>query len=194
LRYVPGEWLAPFFVTVGALMMAFAVVLKNRWQARFGMVFQSIALAICWARIESPAVWQGFVAIAAVPATLRIARQFSCPGVDAQVQRWLTGAATATAWLWVTRWTIAHHGSQGLTIAWSAFALITFAAGLTLQDRVYRTGGFAILALAVGRVFLVDVWRLETLYRILSFLVLGGVLLVLGFVYNKYAEQIRKWL
>jgi uncharacterized membrane protein len=40
----------------------------------------------------------------------------------------------------------------------------------------------------------VDVWRLETLHRILSFLVLGIVLLVLGFVYNKYADRIRRLL
>ena len=39
-----------------------------------------------------------------------------------------------------------------------------------------------------------DVWKLETVYRILSFLALGIVLLVLGFIYNKYQEKIREWL
>ena len=39
-----------------------------------------------------------------------------------------------------------------------------------------------------------DVWKLETLYRILSFMALGIVLLVLGFIYNKYQEKIREWL
>jgi hypothetical protein len=194
LRYVPVDWLTPLLVTVGALMIASSVVLKSSWQIRFGVGFQAIALATSWLRIETPAVWQELVAIAAVPATLRIANRFACPALTETARRWLTGAATATAWLWVTRWTIAHHGTAGLTIAWSAFALLIFFAGLTMKDRIYRTAGFAVLALAVGRVFLVDVWRLETLYRILSFLVLGAVLLLLGFVYNKYAEQIRKWL
>ena len=42
--------------------------------------------------------------------------------------------------------------------------------------------------------FLFDVWKLETLYRILSFMALGIVLLVLGFIYNKYQEKIKEWL
>ena len=50
------------------------------------------------------------------------------------------------------------------------------------------------LALAIGRIYAVDVWKLETIYRILSFMVLGIVLLALGFVYNRYADRIRQWL
>ncbi|HMJ88211.1 MAG TPA: DUF2339 domain-containing protein, partial [Candidatus Acidoferrum sp.] len=54
--------------------------------------------------------------------------------------------------------------------------------------------GFGILALAVARVFIFGVWKLETIYRILSFMALGVVLLTLGFIYNKYQERIRQWL
>ena len=39
-----------------------------------------------------------------------------------------------------------------------------------------------------------DVWKLETLYRVLSFMALGFVLVALGFIYNKYQEKIRAWL
>ena len=69
-----------------------------------------------------------------------------------------------------------------------------FACGIVLRERVYRWVGLAILAAALGRVVLFDVWKLETLYRVLSFMALGVVLLVLGFIYNKYAEKIRQWL
>ena len=31
-------------------------------------------------------------------------------------------------------------------------------------------------------------------FRIVSFLILGAVLLLLGFVYNRFAETIRRWL
>ena len=41
---------------------------------------------------------------------------------------------------------------------------------------------------------IIDVWKLETLYRILSFMALGIVLLVLGFIYNKYQEKLKEWL
>jgi uncharacterized membrane protein len=65
---------------------------------------------------------------------------------------------------------------------------------MAMRERVYRWLGLAILACALGRVFVVDVWRLEELYRILSFVALGVVLLVLGFIYSKYQEKIKEWL
>ena len=39
-----------------------------------------------------------------------------------------------------------------------------------------------------------DAWKPETIYRILSFMAPGTVLLVLGFLYNKYQEKIKEWL
>jgi hypothetical protein len=103
-------------------------------------------------------------------------------------------AAMASAWLWVTRWTDSHGEAEHLTVAWALLALVIFAAGLGLRERLYRAGGFAVLGLAVGRLFVVDVWRFDTLPRIVSFLVLGGVLLALSFVYNRFAEALRRWL
>jgi len=40
----------------------------------------------------------------------------------------------------------------------------------------------------------VDVWQLETIYRILSFLVLGVILVAIGFLYNRFADALRKWM
>jgi uncharacterized membrane protein len=65
---------------------------------------------------------------------------------------------------------------------------------MVLRERVYRWLGLGVLAFALGRVVIFDVWKLETLYRILSFMALGIVLLVLGFIYNKYQEKIKEWL
>jgi len=45
-----------------------------------------------------------------------------------------------------------------------------------------------------GCAVIFDVWKLETLYRILSFMALGIVLLMLGFIDNKYQEKIKQWL
>ena len=81
-----------------------------------------------------------------------------------------------------------------LTASWSALALCLFTAGILLRERVYRWLGLGVLACALGRVVIFDVWKLETLNRILSFLALGVVLLVLGFIYNKHQEKIKEWL
>jgi hypothetical protein len=195
LRYVPEEHLTLFYAGVGAAMVLVGTFLRVREQARIGMIFQAAALAVCWFRLTETPTWLEFIAIVLLPASLRLARKIASePMITEDIRKVMTGAAMATAWLWVTRWTIQVHGNAGLTVAWSTFALITFATGLILRERIYRLSGFAILGLAVGRIFLFDVWRLETLYRILSFLVLGVVLLLLGFIYNRYADRIRQWL
>jgi hypothetical protein len=36
--------------------------------------------------------------------------------------------------------------------------------------------------------------ELETIYRVLTFIALGVALLVVGFIYNKFPDTIRKWL
>jgi uncharacterized membrane protein len=85
-------------------------------------------------------------------------------------------------------------GGSYLTAGWSLLGLAFFAGGFALRERLYRWVGLCVLGCALGRVVLFDVWKLETIYRILSFMALGIVLLVLGFIYNKYQEKIREWL
>jgi uncharacterized membrane protein len=63
-----------------------------------------------------------------------------------------------------------------------------------LREKIYRWAGLGILGTALGRIVLFDVWRLETFYRVLSFMALGVVLVALGFIYNKYQGKIREWL
>ena len=87
----------------------------------------------------------------------------------------------------------AFQGS-GLAICWALLAAIIFCAGLSIRCRPYRLIGLWWLAAAVLHVVCIDVMRLETLGRILSFIILGLVLLALGFLYNKFQETIRKFL
>jgi len=48
--------------------------------------------------------------------------------------------------------------------------------------------------LALAKIVLLDVWGLELVYRVISFMVLGAVLLVIGFLYTRYQDKIREWL
>jgi len=98
-------------------------------------------------------------------------------------------------WRFVSKWVVLLQ-AEGfyMTVAWAALALLLFVAGLLLSERIYRWLGLSVLGCALGRVVIFDVWKLETLYRILSFMALGIVLLVLGFIYNKYQEKIKEWL
>ena len=98
-------------------------------------------------------------------------------------------------WRFLSLWVLEQQPAGFfLTASWSFLALAFFTAGIALRERMYRYLGLGVLACALGRVVIFDVWKLETFYRILSFMALGIVLLVLGFIYNKYQEKIREWL
>jgi hypothetical protein len=99
-------------------------------------------------------------------------------------------------WLFISRWVILENQGNHffLTASWAALALIIFAMGLTLRERVYRWLGLGILGCSLARVFIFDIWKLTMGYRIVSFLALGISLLALGFFYNRFQEKIREWI
>ena len=80
------------------------------------------------------------------------------------------------------------------TLFWAPLGTLALVIGFLLRNRVYRLSGLAGLALAIARVFLNDIWGLDPIFRILSFIVLGIVLLLLGFIYNKLGDKLKDWL
>ena len=193
--FVESEWLTVFFAILGAAQIFGGSLLRDRERSITGVAFAAVAFAIFWTPVGTGIAWRDLLAILVLPASMRLGQRFAGEtALPRNVGTALVAVALASVWLWVTRFATAHDYRSGLTVAWALLALVVFVAGLALRERVYRVGGFAILALAVGRIFIVDVWQLETLYRILSFLVLGAVLLLLGYLYNRFADSIRRWL
>ena len=82
-----------------------------------------------------------------------------------------------------------HHSTQTSQLAlsgfWGALGLAAIVAGLIRRKRALRLGGLGILALAVGKVFLVDLAHLESIWRVASFLAVGLLLLAGAFAYQR---------
>jgi uncharacterized membrane protein len=78
-----------------------------------------------------------------------------------------------------------------LTGAWSLYAAAIFGLGLVLRERAYRLMGVIILAAALVHIVVWDIWQLDSLGRAISALSLGGVLLAVGFLYNRYRSALR---
>ncbi len=74
-------------------------------------------------------------------------------------------------------------GGLAISVLWSVFAMVLLAAGLIARSRPLFWTSYALFALAGLKVVFVDLAELDTLYRILSFLALG-VLLMLGAYLN----------
>ena len=193
LEYVPANYQVAFFAGLGAGQILIGSLQHARNRTLTGVAYAAFGMAIFWSRIGAEVNVLDLVAILAVPASLRWGEHFAGkPPVANEVRHVVVSAALLSLWIWVTRWTQGHGGQ--VTAMWAFLALLVFAAGLSLRERVYRFGGFAILSVALLRLYLFDVWRLDTLYRIVSFLVLGVVLLILSFVYSRFAETFRRWL
>ena len=73
----------------------------------------------------------------------------------------------------------------GLSVLWTVYAALALAWGFARSSRSARYGALALLGLTVFKVFLVDLSAVRTAYRILSFLVLGIVLLLVSVLYQK---------
>ena len=82
----------------------------------------------------------------------------------------------------------------GLTIALGAQAVGVLVAGFAAQERVFRLSGLAMFGICVMKLFFYDLRNLETLSRILSFIVLGLVLMGASWLYMRFKDKIQKYL
>jgi uncharacterized membrane protein len=197
-EYIPSRERIWVFVLLGFVAFLLAGRVANQEALLFGSVFTLAGFGLFWLPLhDAPTVyWLNLVAILIFLGQQRIAKAIPARyALPQAVQATIIVVGGLSLWLYLTRWVMLNAtGGFYLTASWSGLALALFAAGIILGERVYRWLGLGVLACALGRVVIFDVWKLETLYRILSFMALGIVLLVLGFIYNKYQERIRQWL
>lgn len=85
-----------------------------------------------------------------------------------------------------------RHGI--VTVAWGIEGVLLFLFALWIGERSYRITGLCLLLLCVGKIALVDVWRLNTPDRALTFIVLGAALLMVSLLYTRNREAIRQFL
>jgi hypothetical protein len=78
-----------------------------------------------------------------------------------------------------------------LSVAWGVEGVALYLGGFALQSRLARSMGLAVMAVTIAKVYLLDVSQLDKPYQILSFIVLGIILLGIGFLYNRWRQQSR---
>ncbi|MGD0416930.1 MAG: DUF2339 domain-containing protein [Terriglobales bacterium] len=85
-----------------------------------------------------------------------------------------------------------RHGR--VTLSWGVEGVAVFVLALWLSERSFRLTGLGLLLLCVGKILLVDVWRLDPRDRYLTFIVLGAALLLVSFLYTRNREALRQYL
>lgn len=81
---------------------------------------------------------------------------------------------------------VRNQMNASLSVVWALYAIIMIIVGMVKKSAGIRWGALALFAVVILKVFLIDLAGLETLYRIISFIALGVILLVAGFLYYQY--------
>lgn len=81
-----------------------------------------------------------------------------------------------------------------ITVAWSAVGVSVFLFALMVHERSYRLAGLGLLLLGVGKILLIDIWKLAPTDRYVTLIVMGIALLLVSFLYTRYREVILKFL
>jgi uncharacterized membrane protein len=80
----------------------------------------------------------------------------------------------------------------GLSVLWTLYAAATVAWGFIRRSTALRYAALGLFGLVIVKVFVVDLASVKTLYRMLSFLILGVVLLLVGLLYQKSSRRAGK--
>ncbi|WP_375412499.1 DUF2339 domain-containing protein [uncultured Bradyrhizobium sp.] len=71
------------------------------------------------------------------------------------------------------------------SVAWLAFGVGLLGAGILFNSQRARLASAAVIALTIAKVFVIDISTLSDVYRALSFICLGLVLLPIGWLYQR---------
>ncbi len=82
----------------------------------------------------------------------------------------------------------------GLTIFWGMYASILLVIGISKRSYQIRSAAIFLLGIPVVKLFIYDTFNLEQIYRIISYVFLGILLIIGGFIYQKYEDRIKEFI
>ncbi len=81
-----------------------------------------------------------------------------------------------------------------LGLLWALYAAALIVLGIVRRSRWVRIAGLGLLAIPVIKLFTFDAFQLEQEYRVAAFIGLGFILLIGGFLYQRYRRIIQEFL
>jgi uncharacterized membrane protein len=73
-----------------------------------------------------------------------------------------------------------------LSSAWLVYSILLMGYGLWRRTRVLRIAAIVLFGVAILKIFIYDLSFLDTVYRIVSFIGLGIILLSVSYLYQRY--------
>ncbi|MEK6408382.1 MAG: DUF2339 domain-containing protein [Acidobacteriota bacterium] len=79
-----------------------------------------------------------------------------------------------------------------LSLVWTIYGGAMLTVGIARRSKLLRVMALLLLGLTIFKVFLFDLSSLVKLYRIISFIVLGAILLAVSFLYQRYRQRMSE--
>ncbi len=93
-----------------------------------------------------------------------------------------------------TRYDLENLKNVLLSAAWTIYGVILMVWGIFKKTTYERFTAITLFIIVIIKVFLVDTANLGDLYRFFSFIILGGFLLLTGYLYYRYQNRIREFV
>ncbi|MGH7146015.1 MAG: DUF2339 domain-containing protein, partial [Planctomycetota bacterium] len=81
-----------------------------------------------------------------------------------------------------------------ISVLWTLFAVVTMSLGFRLRAKALRIAAILLLGATVAKVLLFDMADVEAPFRILSFVVLGVMMIGVSYLYHRFADRLMNRL
>ena len=71
------------------------------------------------------------------------------------------------------------------SISWIVYAGVVTTLGILKQKQILKNSGITLCLLSVVRIFVYDLAAVDVIYKFIAFIVLGIILMLLSYIYNK---------
>ena len=86
----------------------------------------------------------------------------------------------------------ASVSSTGISILMAVYAASLIVTGAAVRSALNRILGLALFAMVIAKLYLFDVWQLSRGFRITAFMALGGLLLLVSYLYSRFRPALEK--
>ena len=196
-QYFPARERIWLFAALGGWGFIWAGWQRSSEALLYSSALTLAGLVLFWLPLfNAPKVyWPNLLAILLLLVQQRFAKRYpERYGLNPILHAVMIILGGLSLWLFLSWCVLEKASGFYLTASWSVLALVLLPVGIILRERAYRWLGLGVLTGALGRILFLDLWKLGTIYRVLSLIALGVVLLVLGFIYNKYQDKMKEWL